>query len=203
MSVHEMFGDIINYYNSCQSNEDAKGVLDNMGQHTLALYDVVYAYKDLKQPLVLELGRGKYGGSLIPMAMAAKQTNGKIISVDIEAPTQSIWKRAEKLNLRQNIQFIVSNDQDPRLIKRFKRDGLLFDVIFLDTSHTLDDTFEELKIYPQFLISGGFMLFHDCPFKPYPVEDILKEFLRKTNKFNLISERVYSQGLTIIQRRRK
>jgi predicted O-methyltransferase YrrM len=102
---------------------------------------------------VLELGV-RTGESTIALLSAAKDISGKVVSVDME----DCWEAKSKINafgLSSNWQFIKGNDLE------IDWSGNI-DHLFIDTSHTYEQTLKELqKFEPYVKSNGGVITLHD------------------------------------------
>lgn len=105
---------------------------------------------------VLELGVGNYGTSTQVFLKALNLTGGKLISIDINRGTDEWWNKEGALFLCRpdNWTFIVGNSLDVDVQGEF-------DIILIDTSHTLEQTKKELELYAPKTKSGGYVLMHD------------------------------------------
>jgi predicted O-methyltransferase YrrM len=101
---------------------------------------------------VLELGV-REGVSTIHFLLALKKTNGKLISIDIE-PCEEAIKLIKEFNCEDIWTFVQSDDININIFG-------LYDLIFIDTSHTYNHTLNELNKYSQLLKKDGFIILHD------------------------------------------
>lgn len=105
---------------------------------------------------VLELGVGGWGTSTQVFLKALERTGGKLISVDIDERTRN-WhtlKGAIYDQLPNHWTFIAG---DSKMVDVRGE----FDIILIDTSHEIEQTKEELKLYVPKTKQGGYILMHD------------------------------------------
>jgi len=142
----------------------------DLASAVLLLYNKVL---ELKAKLVLELGV-RSGISTRAFLLALKETNGKLISIDIKdyPGTRETIKR---MNLDKYWTFIVADDRE-----YYKELDKKFDIIFIDTSHEYKHTLFEIEKYSRFLKPRGVLLLHDTRAKDYPgVKKAILTFLEK------------------------
>lgn len=97
---------------------------------------------------VIELGvRG--GVSTVAWLYGLEQTDGHLHSVDISAPPEIESDRWT---------FTRGNDVDPDLVSALPAS---VDIVFIDTSHTYEQTLQELALYVPKVRSGGVVVLHD------------------------------------------
>jgi predicted O-methyltransferase YrrM len=128
-----------------------------------------FLYEQAKGKQVIELGvRG--GNSTAALLAAVERDGGHVWSVDIAAPhVPDEW-------LDSPLWDFVGGD-DLEVVEELP-DGV--DVVFIDTSHTFQQTWSELDLYAPKLLPGGVFLLHDtelehpdaspCTDPPYPVK---------------------------------
>lgn len=120
---------------------------------------------DLKN--ILELGT-RTGESTIALLLAAKKINGKVTSVDIDSCI-SAKENVKKLKLDSHWNFIQSDDLKLDWDKQI-------DHLFIDSSHTYEQTISELNKFEPFVRKGGLITFHDIISFP-PVLDAINDFI--------------------------
>jgi cephalosporin hydroxylase len=134
---------------------------------------------------VVELGT-RTGVSTIAWLHALEQTGGHLISVDLDDQPP--------IGDHDRWTFIQGNDEDPHVYNRIV--DLLppagADIVFLDTSHWLDETRRELALYRWIVRAGGLIVCHDTELPvpegapdddpPFPVKRAINEFC-KANGF--------------------
>ena len=129
--------------------------------------------RELDAQHVLELGT-RTGVSTIAWLYGLEFTGGKLTSIDIdEQPAigeHDAWT------------FIQGSDLDPAVVSQLEP----AEIVFIDTSHTYEQTRAELALYRHLVKPGGVMLLHDtelmCPLDSppsdpvYPVRVAMLEF---------------------------
>jgi len=123
---------------------------------------------ELNLKKVLELGT-RTGESTITFLEAAKEIGGNVTSIDI-VPCFEAKKLVKDMNLEKNWNFILSDDlaidwNEP------------IDHLFIDTSHTYEQTLAELTKFEPFVNHGGIISLHDiisCPDVLAAIKDYIK-----------------------------
>lgn len=138
---------------------------------------------------ILELGT-RTGESTIAFLLAANKINGKVTSVDID-PCHEAKKRIKELKLDSLWSFIQMDD-----LKLNWNEEV--DHLFIDTSHTYQQTVLELEKFEPFVKKGGMITLHDivsCP----PVFDAVSEYVsnRKDLRFYKF---FHNNGLGVIRK---
>lgn len=132
---------------------------------------------------VIELGT-RSGVSTIAWLYALERTGGHLTSVDI-SPRPDIGEFAHWT-------FHQSDDLDPKLLSELAP----ADIVFIDTSHTYDQTLAELNVYQHLVRRGGVFLLHDtevahpddAPAYPtFPVKKAVEQFTTE-NGYRWVNE---------------
>ena len=141
----------------------------DISEHLTTLFFLTVEF-NLKR--ILELGvRG--GISSIALNEAVSKIGGHVYSIDID-DCMSAVNKLKKLELDQNWTFQQGNDIE--IGKKWNKE---LDLIFIDTSHSYNHTLEELKIFEPFLVTNGFITFHDT--REFPgVLRAIKDFLNES-----------------------
>ena len=126
----------------------------DISDHLCTLYMLTVEF-DLKK--ILELGI-RTGESTIALLQAAHEINGEVTSIDIDSCSYA-KNMISDLNLSEKWSFIQNNDLDVEW-------NQVIDHLFIDTSHTYDQTIAELKKYEPFVKSGGIITLHDIVGEP-------------------------------------
>lgn len=141
---------------------------------------------------VIELGT-RSGVSTVAFLHALESTGGRLTSVDIDAPPALEHDRWT---------FVQSDDLNPALIPTLEQ----ADIVFIDTSHTYEQTLAELRVYRWLVRPGGRIVLHDsqlehpmgAPRRPrFPVRTAVEVFCAAEG-FEW-SEHTDCFGLAIIQ----
>lgn len=137
-------------------------------EHLPTLLSLVHK---LRAEHVIELGT-RTGVSTTALLYALEATGGRLTSIDIdprpEIPASDHWT------------FIQGNDLDPVIVRELDE----ADLIFIDTSHTYEQTLAELNIYQHLIRRPGLIALHDTevarmrgiPKPPYPVKTAVEDF---------------------------
>ena len=106
---------------------------------------------------VIELGVQE-GGSTVAFLTALELTGGYLWSCDINAPVR---RAGELVNRVSWWTFYRIPDQDALELA-----PALCDILFVDTSHTYEQTLWELRNYGPLVRQGGYVLMHDTAMSP-------------------------------------
>lgn len=140
-------------------------------QHLVTLHNLVTA---LGAKTVIELGVNT-GESTVALLEAVHATEGTLISVDIqELPNVRPMLTAYGLIGRWDFHLC----DDIKFGREIWQRGKLADLIFIDTSHSFDQTTKEIEIYEPILRPGGIMVFHDTVSFYDGVYKPIKKFLK-------------------------
>ncbi len=128
------------------------GQAEDISQHlvTLALLIIEFGLKE-----IVELGT-RSGNSTLTLLEAARQINGRVLSIDMDECRETQQKVATA-GLADGWRFIqmadleVPDEQLPPHI----------DLLFIDTNHLYDHTMAELRKYAPTVRPGGWIAFHD------------------------------------------
>jgi len=107
---------------------------------------------ELNLKTIVELGTAG-GESTIAFLYAAKQIGGKVYSIDIN-PCLEAKERIKTLGLQEYWTFIQGDDLKVEWNKPL-------DHLFIDTSHTFNQTIRELEKYEPYVNYGGIITIHD------------------------------------------
>lgn len=177
-----------------------KGPWTNIQDCLERLYHTACRYPDVK---VLELGLGT-GESTIAFLAAAELMAGHVQSVDkdtyqVPSDTISRWMSTGYWTLTQG---------DDLVIKLPRRKP---DVLFVDTSHTYEQTLAELRRYVPLVRKGGTVLCHDTrlgghypdmpqPQPDFPVAAALNTFCEETGLTWVDHDAQYGLGEILVPR---
>ena len=102
---------------------------------------------------VLELGTFK-GATTLYLAEAVKHNgHGKVYTIDLKNYLSIHVKHS---GLLKYIKHIIGSD-----LKVLKNLKIKFDLVFIDTSHELEQTLREFRLLDKIIKPGGLMAFHD------------------------------------------
>ena len=135
-------------------------------EHLSTLYMLTVEF-NLKK--ILELGT-RTGESTIALLEAAKEIGGNVTSIDID-PCLEAKKLITNTNLEDHWNFIQGNDLSIQWNKEI-------DHLFIDTSHTYEQTIAELTKFVPFVKPGGIITLHDiisCPEVLSAINDYLHD----------------------------
>ena len=138
---------------------------------------------------ILELGT-RTGESTITLLLATKELGGTMTSVDVDSCLEAKDK-IKQMNLEKYWNFIQTDDLSLTWDK-----GI--DHLFIDTSHTYDQTLAELRKFEPFVRKGGLITLHDimsCP----PVLDAINDFLTEKDNFRFYKF-FHNNGLAILRK---
>ncbi len=138
---------------------------------------------------ILELGT-RTGESTIALLLAAKKLRGRVTSVDIN-PCDEAKEKIKKLDLEQHWNFIQEDDLKLNWDKQI-------DHLFIDTSHTYDQTISELKKFEPFVRKGGLISLHDIVSSP-PVLRAINDFISKRNDIRFYKF-FHNNGMAVLRK---
>lgn len=143
------------------SDELKKSLIDYPQSSDISdhLSTIFYHTLEAKPKLIVELGtRG--GESTKALLAAAKIANCQVLSIDIED--------CSNVNIVYNDHWNFVKDDDIEFGKnkfvdwcKSKNLPIKADMIFIDTSHNIDHTIEEIDVWKNHLSENGSMMFHD------------------------------------------
>lgn len=178
---------------SCFTVKDTNSTLEfNMTQPTDIhehLQTLYFLTVELNLKNILELGT-RTGESTIAFLLAAKEIDGKVTSVDIDSCVEA-KQRIEKLNLKHYWKFLQTDDLDLNWNETI-------DHLFIDTSHTYEQTIAELKKFEPLVRKGGLISLHDiisCP----PVLQAVVDYLADNNHLRFYKF-FHNNGLGILRK---
>ena len=130
----------------------------DINEYLLSLYNIPVQRND---QVVVELGAGQ---STYALTAAVNKTGGHLYSNDISsgAVLRGFPEGKGVLDDEPNITRIILDDLD--LVKKWDKE---IDFLFIDTTHTLENTRLELASWPKFVKSGGVIAMHDTMHKDH------------------------------------
>ncbi len=137
---------------------------------------------------ILELGT-RTGESTIALLQAAKEIDGFVTSIDID-PCNDAKKIVNEYSLGKKWKFIQGDDL------KINWESTI-DHLFIDTSHTYEQTLAELKKFGSLVRPGGIISLHDI-ISHKQVFDAIKEYL-ETRKDLRFYKFFHNNGLGIIK----
>jgi predicted O-methyltransferase YrrM len=140
----------------------------NINEHLQYLHDIVIS---IDAKMVVELGVEE-GMSTRAFLIALNKTSGSLYSCDIkdQPKTRELMKEHK---LDEWWEFNVMNDLDWG--KTLPQKAWI-DILFIDTSHTLEQTRAELDLFVPMVLDGGMILLHDTESFP-AVKQAIKEYI--------------------------
>lgn len=153
MTVHE------EYERRCREESDIAG-------HLPFLYESVCRFPGAR---VLELGV-RSGNSTAALLAGVERVDGHLWSVDAARPrVPRHWHRLPFWDFIRGDDLAVSLPDE-------------FDIVFIDTSHTYEQTRAEIERYAHRVSSGGVILLHDTDLPGSGVRQALDEFCDWENR---------------------
>jgi predicted O-methyltransferase YrrM len=159
----------------------------------LATFVAMACMRDSRSRRIIELGV-REGASTIAWLHAAEGL-GHVWSVDVNFPSDASPLRSVD---RSSWTFVLGRDDDPHVLAALPAEC---DVVFIDTSHTLEQTERELRLYAPRVVRGGFIFLHDTlennADSNSPVRTAIERFCARAGlKW---TEHRYNYGLGIIE----
>lgn len=116
-----------------------------------------------QQPkFMVEAGVRGGDGSTIPMVQAAQLLKAQLVGIDIE-DTGAAYQKI----VYSGATFLQLNDLEfPTYFKTHYPKHTAVDFIFIDTSHTHEQTYQEIKAFSTILAPNGTLAFHDSNVTP-------------------------------------
>lgn len=113
--------------------------------------------------------------------------------LDMATPGSHLWSvdidMAPPIGTHEHWTFVQGSDLDPRVFEELPGDA---DIVFIDTSHTYDQTRAELSLYQHFVRPGGLIVMHDTDLirpedspptdPPYPVRTAMLEYVEREGR---------------------
>lgn len=137
---------------------------------------------------ILELGT-RTGESTIALLQAAKEIDGFVTSIDIDSCNDA-KKKINEYSLGEKWKFIQSDDLEINWKDKI-------DHLFIDTSHTYEQTLSELKKFGSFVRPGGIISLHDI-ISHKQVFEAIEEYLKIRNDLKFYKF-FHNNGLGIIK----
>ena len=131
--------------------------------------------EELSAQRVIELGT-RSGVSSVGWLHGLAQTGGRLWSVDLDPAPDLPF---------EHWTFLQGNDLDPKIVNKLPDSA---DVVFVDTSHSYEQTLAELLVYRYKVRPGGVMVLHDTELRQpfglkrqpdFPVKVAIGEFCRE------------------------
>jgi predicted O-methyltransferase YrrM len=143
------------------------GTPSDISEHLQFLHDVTVVM-NAKQ--VVELGV-REGCSTSAFLSALTETSGNLWSCDIQRPIGEVAKFLDNFNWSFNLGNSIS-------LTTIKVIPNSYDIVFIDTSHFFNETYQEMTLYFQNLRLGGLMILHDSNEPVYATEkDAINRFM--------------------------
>jgi len=161
--------------------------LTDIHEHLQTLYMLTV---ELNLRVIVELGTGG-GESTIALLEAAKQIGGRVYSLDV-SPCLEAKAKIRAYELSKYWEFIQGDDLKIEWNKPISH-------LFIDTTHTYDQTIKELKKYEPLVMSGGIITLHDIVLHPEVLQAI-NEYLKGRTDLHLYKY-LNCNGLAVIFKR--
>jgi len=129
------------------------GKIGGMHGHALFLFNLT---RETKAKLVVEIGLGD-GDSSTAFLLALHETNGKLVSIDIEDKPEAKAK-LQQFGLAERWEFIQIASE--KAVKNWSQHDPI-DILLIDGLHSYDQVYLEYQLYKPLMRSGGYILFHD------------------------------------------
>jgi len=115
---------------------------------------------EVRPDVIVEAGTYK-GGSALMWAAILEQLNpeGEVITIDVNKPS----KKARKNNLwRQRVTFLKGSSTDPAILENVRQqvEGKRV-LVILDSLHTRDHVYDELRAYSKMVPVGSYIIVQD------------------------------------------
>jgi predicted O-methyltransferase YrrM len=164
--------------------EDHMTSMTDIHEHLITLWMLAVEHGFLR---VLELGT-RTGESTIALLLAAKRNGGHVTSIDMDACVAA-RQAVEKLNLSDYWTFMQHDDLQVGWNEPI-------DLLFVDTSHTYEQTLKELEKFEPHVLEGGIIVMHDIVHDP-PVDQAIMNYIKERSGLRLYRY-LNNNGLAII-----
>lgn len=169
--------------------------------YVLALYERAV---EAKAKRIVELGC-YIGHSTRALLKAAIENNGHMHSIELNANSLSLVGEAMKsAGVDMSFWTAVSGD-DLEVAKQWV---IHMDLLFIDTSHTYENTVKELEAYSKFVVPQGIIIMHDTYIdrsvpEQYPVRRAVEDWMKNHEEweFHDITTLGDGWGLGLLRRR--
>jgi len=130
------------------------GPWNDIQDHMQFMHDTVLGYE---YPVVIECGV-RTGNSTAALLSATVKAGGHMWSCDINSREAAPYPYPEEWTGIPEWTFVAGDSVAPETLRQMPREC---DVLFLDTSHTYDQTLAELRAYVPLVKKHGIVLLHD------------------------------------------
>ena len=157
---------------------------------------IQYLYGE-SEGIVLELGV-REGNSTAALLLGVERSDGHLFSVDVNSKCEDLFKDHPLWT------FIKAHSTDNKfIVNRIYETGHepKFNVIFIDTTHTLEQVSFELKIWSQYLKPEGSIFVHDVTTYATGAGDACRQFA-KLYKWDYVVREGW-HGLGILTKRQE
>jgi predicted O-methyltransferase YrrM len=191
--VHQLQGEVARL-RALDTCENARNLTLPFASHMKAITDIhehlttlFMLTVQLRLNTILELGtRG--GESTVALLYAAKEIGGKVFSIDVDECADA-KRLVGTYCLEPYWQFMRADD----LVVEWDK---AVDHLFIDTSHSLDQTIKELKKYEPYVRRGGIITMHDSVAYP-EVKEAALTYLRGRDGLRMY-EYINNNGLLVL-----
>jgi predicted O-methyltransferase YrrM len=157
------------YQRACQTPSD-------IFEHLPVFVDLC---EELEATKVIELGTR--GGVSTIAWLYGLEGVGRLWSVDIDPAPELPY---------DHWTFLLGDDLDPQIVKQLPDSA---DIVFIDTSHTYEQTLSELNVYVWKVRPGGKIVMHDSELRRVPARTRQPDFPVKV----AVEEFCNEEGLTV------
>jgi cephalosporin hydroxylase len=149
-------------------------------QNPMDAWIVQELISEVKPDLIIEAGT-YHGGSAILWAMLQREVNpdGRVITIDIEDQREAA-AIAHPI-ARKRVEFLLGSSTDPEIVAQVQRraEGRRV-LVLLDSLHTPEHVYEELKAYAHLVPVGGYVVVQDTPVGPI---EAIRRFIAEDPRF--------------------
>jgi cephalosporin hydroxylase len=144
---------------------------------------------DLRPDLIIECGTAHGGSALFLANMCDLLGHGEVVTIDIE--------ERDGRPTHERIEYVRGSTTDPHVVahvkERIKSGGEKSVMVLLDSDHSRDHVFDELRIYSDFVTPGSYLIVEDTNVNGHPVEpdfgpgpmEALDDFLKLDRRFTI------------------
>ena len=169
--------------------------------YVLALYERAV---EAKAKVIVELGT-QIGHSTRALLKATIENNGHMHSVELNANSLALVGEAMKSGGADTSFWTAVPGDDLEVAKQWT---IHMDLLFLDTSHTYENTVKELESYSKFVVPQGIIIMHDTYMdrsvpEQYPVRRAVEDWLKNNGEWEFLDITTPGDGwgLGLLRRR--
>ena len=157
-----------------------------------------------KAKVIVELGT-QVGHSTRALLKAAVENGGHLTSVELNPNTLSLVGESMRFGGADTSFWTAVPGDDLEVVKQWT---IHMDLLFLDTSHTYENTLKELEAYSKFVVPRGIIVLHDTWIdrtvpEQYPVRRAIEDWMKNNEEWEFLDITTPGDGWGLGLLRRK